>query len=267
MNTTTRYDLTVAAVQHGWEVDYESPGYLALVRDGDEVSIGFHRGHGGITSATFRRAGRRHSFVSSGTMVTRREIVAGWLTGPGRTLGDLKRGDIVGDQIVLRNTGTPAGHDGDILVYTTGEGYPHLRGKPSDPAPAPGEASPRALAELYLTQAATDLDEARARLNALLPKIPAGLTADLDDGEELYCPKPGCTAHLTASAATTERSPVLGWGPAESYDYRDGKPTAEPVTALWVGDYEYGDESDPIDSITCWNGHAWRVPDHIDRNV
>ena len=110
--------------------------------------------------------------------------------------------------------------------------------------------------------------------NSLLPVLPDTVLADLDTDEQAQCPyvDPNngapCAGHLYGYAETDEVSPVLGWGPSEIFNYNKGVMSSTPVDkALWFGDYEFGEQSDPISIIRCTNGHHWQVPAHTDRNV
>jgi hypothetical protein len=124
-----------------------------------------------------------------------------------------------------------------------------------------------------IEEAAAALRGLREYRNTLLPELPADLLADLDLSYTAECPhvaKNGteCRAGLNGYADTHEVSPVLGWGPSEEYNYNQGKPIIRPIEkALWFGDYEWSDQSDPISEIRCTNGHLWQVPADTDRNV
>jgi len=127
-------------------------------------------------------------------------------------------------------------------------------------------SNPSAIAEArrLVTDAEENLAARRALYNSLLPELPATVLADLEGDEQARCPhvEDGvqCPGYLVANAATSERSPVLGWGPRDWH-------TEKPGVVLWLSDYDYGDWTDPIDEISCLQGHAYRVPEEFERNV
>lgn len=136
-------------------------------------------------------------------------------------------------------------------------------------------SNPSAIAEArrLVADAQENLDARRRLLNSLLPELPADLTFT-PGVAEYVCPHVNadgttCDSWMTAVGYTDEVSPVLGWGPSESYDRDPATNTAvrRDVTALWFGDYEYGDNSTGIVEIHCGRGHGWQVPENTDRDV
>lgn len=142
-------------------------------------------------------------------------------------------------------------------------------------------SNPSAIAEArrLVADAVENLAARRAVLNRLLPELPADWTykiGDVNNFAPQMCPHVDedngapCGATVYAYAATDEVSPVLGWAPSEILSWNDETRTMTSegeVTALWLADYDWGDQSDPIHAIQCGNGHAWRVPEHTDRDV
>ncbi len=112
-------------------------------------------------------------------------------------------------------------------------------------------------ARRLVRDAEENLAARRRLLNGLLPELPASFTYDPEHPESGNQPCPHrdeennapCGARLRAYADTYEISPVLGW--------TDGY--------LMLADQFV--RPDPVHEIQCGNGHAWRVPDHIDRDV
>lgn len=272
-DNTTRATVLTRAAELGWDTsDAHRFGYLSHPVTDATVSIGFHRTHGGITSAHFHPgregAARYRGHISSGGAADRLAQVLDYLAeyAKPRTLADLATGDIVGDRLVL--TTTPDSH-GVVTVRTTGSRW--LSGPATDLVGPAGDPSLSDVAELRLHRANVAAREAWVAWNATLPVLPETVAFD-GDRYSAACPHvitgedveripslkdrlgQPCGADLSLGMDAYETADVYGWGPS---------PWDGETTVLLTG---YGEDAASGDHtrLGCYNNHHWQVPSDTD---